>query len=135
MTHNHIKIEKSVLERIRIKRGLTRCCHEIKSGLVVISLLSIKPVENDALNRRCLLLKTFFQFPVIILNTFIPAIIQKQAKWEAVCLFMLDNTGAAFSVIGTFLFGAGAFFHIRTAHGVTFLSCSPALGKAAVARF
>jgi hypothetical protein len=52
-----------------------------------------------------LFIKPLFQFPVIIRCALIFAIIKEQEKRQTVRRPVLDNAGAAFSVIGTFFFG------------------------------
>ena len=60
--------------------------------------------------------KTHFQFLIIVLNTFITVIIEKQAIRQAVCFSMLNHASTTSPIIRASFFRTSALFYIRTTH-------------------
>ena len=71
-----------------------------------------------------LLFKALFQHLIVIPVGFIAAIIGKQAIRQAVGGAVLDDTIAAFAVIGTAHLGTNTFFYIVTGHSFHLISAA-----------
>jgi hypothetical protein len=60
--------------------------------------------------------KSFFQLSMVIFNTFVAFVVEKQAKGQTVSSSVFDDAGTTLAVIGAGCFRAGTFGYIFTIH-------------------
>ena len=77
-----------------------------------VRYFSKKPIPVFSL----LFFKTHLQLPVIVLYAFIAFVVEEEAVWETVGVFMFHDTLTAFSMIGAGRFRTDTLFDIWTIH-------------------